>query len=562
MLSLSECHMYVQYSTYQGILKLSIVREYHVFNIKVELFKINSSGNQELVNIFMKNCDDDPTNPNICTLISNTLDHTQIFSLNECEELSYAFSSLDKKEKDAKTLNTLFNANIGQLQVILSLKNLLKVYYFFDSFIKNYFILNSVYNIYMKQIDQYQTKVPQITSPISIKQPEINTISPVSIVNNPISQEINNEIDVIFSLALTPILKSSLAHYIFTYYRFIDPKYCYITKVSDNKIKIVTPKILPIDHLFNDQYFISIIYSCIDNNIFNKEKIDYCIKKLISLFLSDNKKITENSISIMMINYLLLIYFLKYTYDFYTADFKYKLSGYLESNVIQTQIFNHFLQNINVIEPFKDSIEFEISTYNLDIFTDNIDTINKLSEEYRHLIPVSHEKFADLIFTEVSKQPKNFNLTLPRILDLNLLKNIEDVTHEKWYLYSNIDTDIKKPYGYIDFGSNKLEQFSPEYKFFKQYLSNNSSILLISDKDLSTDIKFMFDIISTYVIPKLNAETHNLLYIYDLIVQNVPHPENLEHTVILTVIYKIIIPFLYENYKITKFSDYFMSNCA
>ena len=40
MLSLSECHMYVHYNTFKGILKLSIVRDFNVFNIKMELFKI------------------------------------------------------------------------------------------------------------------------------------------------------------------------------------------------------------------------------------------------------------------------------------------------------------------------------------------------------------------------------------------------------------------------------------------------------------------------------------------------------------------------------------------
>lgn len=569
MLSLSDCHMYVQYNTYQGILKLSLVRDYHSFNVRIQLYKINNNGNQELVKVFMKNCEEDPNNPNICSLISNTLEFTQTFNLKQCEQLIDYLSIVPNLEKNNENYNKQFTTNVGDLKMVLSFRNLSRMYYFFDSFVKNYFILDAAYNIYMQQISLSQNDVrndnksietTQTTMTPSLNSKQHNDLIPKSKKEVKKNSE-KTELDVIVSLALTPTIKSSAIHYIFTYYRFIDPKYCNISVDENNVLNVNIPKILPMNYVFDENYFMSIIESTFDRNILTTEKIDYTIKKLISLFFTNNESIINNSIYIMVISYLLFIYFLKYTSDLYPNDFKTKFSQFLEFSTKQTNMFNFFINRLPSLSDIKDHIVFNIKSINDEIFTDNRDTINKSSEQYKHLIPVSQERFADMIFDSIelekSNTPQNFRLSTTRILDLNHIFQLAKDDNKTSVLFDTINPDTQNILN-VNFINYTGENLTKEYKYFKEYLQNPSNLLLIKDNNFTQDIKLLFDIL-TQVIPNLTSDDNDLLKIYNQIVDELPHPENINHNTILKTLFTVVVPHQYLHYNITKFNDYFLT---
>ncbi|MFW6242613.1 MAG: hypothetical protein ACOC2W_00480 [bacterium] len=567
MLSLSDCHIYVNHNTYHGILKLSVMRDYHTFSIKMELFKILAD-NHDLVKIFVKNCEEDPGNSNICSLISNTLEYTETFNLKQIEDIVNS-NYIDELKKDKLNYSKIFTGKIGELTLSLTFKNYLRLYYFFESLYKNYFILDAAYNIYMNQLNINENKKvlknkQQIDGQENQDSNEIpkeqknNTPKNINNISNTSNNNIESELDIIFSMALTQPIKSSAIHYAFSYYRFIDPKYCNVVH-ENSKIIINIPKILPYNYVFNEEYFVSIIESSFDNKVMTTEKIDYSIKKLLSLLITDNKKIISNSVYIMLINYLIFIYFLKYTSDIFPTDFKTKLSYYLGTPLAQTQMFNYFLKCIPSVAEYSKYVEFKINEIDDETFTDNIDTINKLSEEHKHLIPISQEKFADMIFNNIDtdqekKIPNNFNLTHSRILDISYLKTIYR-DNKQSVLYDSVNPEEEISNNVIDYMDNKT---SKEYKYFKSYLENPSSIILLDDSELSSDIKLLFDIISN-IVPELSKNDNDLLVLYNKIIDGLPHPEKINHNTILKSLYNIVVPYQYENNNINKFTDYFIS---
>lgn len=582
MLSLSECHMYVQHNTYQGIFKLSLLREYHNFSIKTELFKINTSHNPDLLKVFVKNCEEDPNNPNICSLVSNVLEHTQTFNLKQSEELAQSFAPLADMEKDQTNYNKNFTATIGNLKLVMSFRNLVRIYHFFKSFTDNYFVLDAAYNIYIQQISQTQNTVQtsslptqepihnEVTTPPPVKHNK--TESPAKNFNKSITEKKNvvgGELDIILSMSLTSTMKLSAIHYIFTYYRFLDPKYCYVRKNDNDVLEIHIPKILPYGYIFNEDKFETIIQSMFDKSEFTTEKVDYAIKKLLSMFFTTNEKIINNSICIMAISYLLFLYFLKYAADLFPNDFKTKFTTYIASTSRQYNMFKYFIRSIPVLSDIKNYIEFHVHDVHDDIFTDNTDTINKLSDQYKHLIPVSPQKFADMIFDELNtydnKKPQNFNLSQFQVLDLNHIMQSTNNLPRTSILFGSVYGEGKPPDADDDYNNRRLLNYNPkneyltkEYKYFREYLDNPSSILMIKDPDFTESIKFLFDVVSQ-IVPELNQQTCDLLYIYNKIIDNLPHPENISHNAIMTVLYKVIVPHQYVNFKITKFNDYFLT---
>ena len=258
----------------------------------------------------------------------------------------------------------------------------------------------------------------------------------------------------------------------------------------------------------------------------------------------------------MAINYLIFVYFIKYMSDFHPDKYKYHLTTYMTSGEFQTNIFNHY---VKTIDNFKDVITFHISDINDQFLTDNIDTINKLSDEYQHLVSVSPAEFIDMVFNNIKnkKKPEDFQLNHTRILDLTKIIN-KDSTTINSLLFDSSELSGKIDYSLFNYKENDNNGIiTKEYDYFLKYLEDPSTLLIIDDKDLDKDLKLLFDLMSKSIINKLNMNTNDLIQIYNMVLDELPHPEQIKHNIILKVIYNIIVPHLYKTYSTTKFVDYF-----
>lgn len=588
MMTLSVCHMYVEHNTYQGILKFSLIREYHTFTIKMELFKINPNGDQNLVKTFVKNCDDDPNNPNISSLISNKLEYTESFNLRQSEDLLYQFSEIPKMQNQEDPTRR-FKITVGKLEMVLTFKNLVRVYRFFESFVYNYFILDAAYNIYIQQISSHTPPKETMQSIDNSESREIEQTITEDENNNQNNQELitpktenknivgtdktkntngqKNELDIILSLALSKSLKSSAVHYIFSYYRYINNDACKVEQDENGIMQVTIPKILPTQYVFDKNYFLSLVESCLDNEDFSTEKVDYVVRKLLATFFTTNRSVLENNICVMTTCYLLFIYFLRYTADLFPPEFKNKFFQFVESAHKQTQLFNYFVKYFPALSGYRNKIQFNITELNDQYFTENTDIITQASEEYKYLKSSSEEKFANLVFDFIqdekqkTHQVNNFRITHSRTLDVHQIlqfnKSNKDKKQSILFESTHLDDDKKATYDFLEFSNGDLQ--TKEYKYFKEYLNNTSSIMMVNDTDLTRDIKLLFNILSHVTQNELTSEDNDLLKIYDTIVNVLPHPEQIEHTTILKILYKVVVPYQYYTYNIHKFNDYFLS---
>ena len=220
LVPLNYYHLHLKSTSFQGILKFTICSQYHNFCIKVDLYKIIGNGNNDLIDLFVKSCTEDPTNQNLCELISTELQHEEILSLQQVEKFLMSINKVKSYDINSENIQNMYNINLGKLKVIMNLLNIKRLYDFFESFTRNYVMMGAIYNMILKLNPQGQK---QIEEQVITKKEEI--IPEKKIILEPEIEQNRTELDTILDLCLTPSIKSSVIHYMFTYYRFIDPKY-------------------------------------------------------------------------------------------------------------------------------------------------------------------------------------------------------------------------------------------------------------------------------------------------------------------------------------------------
>ena len=538
MIPFSCRHFYVNSTSFNGILKLIICREYHYFCVKIELYEIIYDNNPDLLASFIETCNQDSTNDRICSLITTNLKETDVLLLNQIESF---LTSIEKINNVEINTTDYYLISVGNIKISTTTDVIKKLYLFFDGFVRSYHVLDASYNMSIYLNDLKKESEPKVIEKV-IEQP-------VELPKNIVQESTDTELDLILSMCGSENIKSSLIHYIFNYYRFIDPKYCYAEQINDN-IVIHSPCLFPSGMVFNQEYFESLLYTNSKDLLLPFDKIEYYLKKLTSLFISMSPKIISNSIYIMAINYLIFVYFMRYFYDMYPEKIKEGVMPYLVRGDLQSKIFNHFLKTLHYLE---DHINFNISDFNQEQLTNNLDTINKLSDEYSHMIKVSSEKFTDLIMESISrdnKKPINFNLNKMKILDLSNLINKEK-KELKSLLFSTNNLESSNINDYFQFFGENLTK---EYDNFLKYCQNPSNLLVINE---DVEIKNSFEIINRNILSNLTNKDINLLHMYNLIVESLPHPELLQHSTILRILYRILVPYQYKTHNLSKFEDYF-----
>jgi hypothetical protein len=462
------------------------------------------------------------------------------------------------------------------MRVVLDLEQLKQLYHVVDTFGRNYFILESMFTMLVKlgdtkeskQDDYSDTKVTDY-----VRQPQVPTQSVEEVVKQQQELKPKDEFETLLEYCFNKNLKRLVIHYALNYYRYISEQSCSIT-YDNNIIKIKTPNILPYALSMDSEFFYGYILSNREvplNNI-----TMYASKLLNKVLFKEPDKFGKNPIYIMIFNLISLIYCIRYLLELYPHIFDVQYEEILaNTNQMQQRIIQHysnsFLKSLNL--PAHDNgeiytIKYEITSFNIneELENKNNELIEKVSQEESHIIPVSQEEFVKTVMNKLSEKDNvihhpNFKFSNKKILDINSL--IKKNGNRK------LGSGLIDPDGTVSPGSNDdvlltnylsyeiLEEntISKTFKYIQAYLSDVSTINFI--KDLPKEIINLFPIITKDILTRevLPEDLDNTYDYYRIVVDKLPHPENIRYTTILFIVFQIIIPYYYKFYNKSVFND-------
>lgn len=558
-MQLSVLHIFINHN-YNGVLKLEIVKKFHNLCISSSMYKINTIQNDTL-EIFQNNLESDPSNPNIIDIIPTNFVYSEIFQLPICEKIVEYFNNVIRSNT-----NEYYRVNLGtNLVCSLNKIQMQRVYNFFNSFVMNFALLDSIYSIYLNilnvkgegssniesNIEEKNIVKSEITTPVLTKPVEKEIVEE----NRTITRE-SNIYTQILDYCINNNIKMYVIHHIFTYLKDLAP----IKIKKENNVNILQLNSLyPVSSiLLNDEYLLSTLNTLLSKNI-NEELFNFNQKKIQE---SIYHYINNPQDSVL----LLILIFIYYTHLYRTIILKYPdfdNSVYF-SSTIQQSALNFFLKDL----------KFEISDcldYEEQKEKSNMDSlITTLSENYKHLIPVSQEDFADIIINDINKDSNtitnddsklldNIVLSTKKIIDINvLISNQEIINKSNTQHLSIVDTS-----NYVVKDNQSLllnyqrNIITKTYNYFKNYIENPSSVLLI--KDEPKEVINLFDFFSKS-ISKLfsNTEDISTLNYYKILYSNLPSANKYSFNTYLYLIYNLIIPYYVDVHKVNQFVDYFL----
>lgn len=581
-MDLSVTHMFIWNNQFPGVMRTAIVKDFHDIKLRLDFYKILTTDRQ-FINMVKKNCEDDHSNVDTMKLVSTDNIYSKMLNYVDSEEfIKYLRFILARniQEDLAKgqrwIIDFKFNKDINFFKVTLDSQQTLRLYNQVNSFYSNYLVFASMAKTTVLENESKLNKDSTQTKSVVneyVHEPEICTpATPVVTPQELLARE-RTELDDIFELCLNTSIKSSLIHYTFNYFQYITDKHCKVLVNDKNDVQYNLPLLIPGKFVNNEQYFDSLILS---NVSIPSNNVIYVIKKILQNLYVNHKKYQENVLYMMMINYLLFIYLLRYLYDSNKDSFRI----YFKQFVCVPYIQNRLLTNVvaTAFPEFASKLYFKITNIDFAELDNeyNLEKINKLSKDYKHLIPVSQQLFADKIFTEINntdkprKTPINFKLSAKKVIDIVRLLDINQNKQKSnnFILFDPDNTlttveDENTEYNLLNYkllSNNGSKVITNAYQKILDYIRNPSSILIMSETETPKEIKNLFEIISKKILnsSRITKDMISTFSYYNILLENIPNPQNFKHTTFLYIIYQLIIPYHYDIHNNSQFEDVFL----
>ncbi|MFA7202980.1 MAG: hypothetical protein WC188_04655 [Candidatus Caldatribacteriota bacterium] len=573
-MDLSTSHMFVSNSQFLGVIKSSIIKDFHDIKLKLEFFKI-LSGERPLIEMVEKDCRENHTNVNSLKLVSTdniySKDFNYIDSENFVKYLSFINSrniQEDNRNKQLWIIDFKFNSDVNFFKIVLNSMQVFRLYSQMNSFYSNYLVLSSIMRQNLvsetpvkqeKKVTEYIPETPQEES------------KPVIVTKE------RNELDNIFELCLNGSIKSSLIHYTFNYYRYLtDSKYCSVLNNDKGQVQYTLPILLPGKFNIDESYFRSLILS---NSSISLNNISFIIKKILTNLNTEFNYYKSNPLILLMINYLLFIYLLRYLYDTNKDSFTYYFNQFICLPTVQNQLITKLVQS--AFSNFHNKIFFKIvdvDEFNI-LNNSNDENIKKISEDYKHLIPVSQQDFADKIFNKLSEidniqTPLNFKLSNKKFIDISKYITTDNKKQSNSILFdpdNTLDENTSlNEYNFLNYqvyttnnnGNSINKVVTKTYQALLNYIKNPASLLLLenTNSEIPKEVLNLFEVISKKVLnsAKITKDTISTLKYYNILLESLPNPQEFKHITFLYIIFQIILPYHNDIYNNLQFEDYLL----
>jgi hypothetical protein len=462
------------------------------------------------------------------------------------------------------------------MQVVLDLGQLKQLYHVVESFGKNYFILESIFTMLAKL---GEGKEENLTGYADLKITDYvkkNNVQTSQSVQDVVEQQKNlkpkDELETLLEYCFNSNLKRLVIHYVLNYYKYISDQSCDVV-YEENIVNIKVPNILPYALSMDSDFFHSYILSIKEVPLNN---IDMYASKLIHKTLFEERdRFIKNPVYLMTINLILLVYTIRYVVEIYPNVF---IGQYEEiisnTNQLQKRLLSHFVKrfldilNLPLHENGKSYIiNYDIASFNIykELETKNDSLIKELSEKESHIIPVSQELFIKTVLGKLEtiddiKHHPDFKFSNKKIIDITSWFNKKENKKQSLELINSdnvvpIISDNLILTNYFQYENSDSKNITTAFKHLQAYLADASSINFI--KDLPKEIINLFPIIAKDILTQksLPDNLDNTYDYYTVIIDNLPHPENIRYTTILFIIFQIIIPYYYKFHNKTVFID-------
>lgn len=575
-MELLATHLFICNASFCGVMKTTMLKDFHDVKLRYDFYKILTQDRQ-LIDMIKSNCEKDHTNVDTLKLVSTDNIYSKTLDYNDAENFLKYIIFIKNRDIKQDMLTSQkwivefkFNSDVNFFKIIMDSQQLYRLF----SQVNNYYCNYLSYTVMAKQQSALEEeKIPKQEKKVTeyIQNQSVVETKPVVSPHELISRD-RTELDDIFELCLSSNIKSSLINYTFNYFRFITDKHCNV-RVSDKKqVQYILPLIMPGNFGVNEEYFSSLTLGTSSIPINN---VTFAIKKILQNLLANPIKYKESSLYLMMMCYLLFIYMIRYLYESNKESYRVNFKGFINSAFTQSELLKRMIEV--GFQDFHGKIFFKIINIDLAEIDENynLEKINKLSEQYKHLIPVSQKEFADKIFgeannSETSKEPKDFILSNKKVIDINTLianNQKQQKVNQSIFFDSDhildINPEINKEYNFLDYklqSTNGSKVITKAYQYLLNYIKNPGSVLLLKDTDLPKEVVNLFDVLVKKVLnaTKITKDNISTFNYYKILLESLPRPKEFKHTLFLFIIYQIIIPYSYDLYGNSQFEDHFL----
>lgn len=201
--------------------------------------------------------------------------------------------------------------------------------------------------------------------------------------------------------------------------------------------------------------------------------------------------------------------------------------------------------NINITHP--SSVNFEEPIVNLE-------ELKELIEKDKFLLDIDKQGFVDNVYKKLKTKTKKetaFNLILSNgnVLDITKFIDVDNTTKLSWLNYKTFKTPK-------NINNTVITQ---EYYHLLQIATSETNIAFI-EKDLNPIISHYAEIILNHIFNKINNDLDKKKAISTLnLVNNYikPFVKDAPINTEMIILYKCVIPYLYDMFNISEFIDYF-----
>jgi len=527
MYTLVSKYTYINAGPKQAILKFKIIRENYKFKVIFELYELHIKYNEvEICKLVEEQCKQ--INSQVLEKFNNDLKGSIILDYYDVESyLPILRNMILKLQDNDQKYNVIL---YDKLQVILSRKELIRIYNDLESFYKNYILLETCLKLITK--DEIQDEKPEVVKVCNYKKQEQENQ-----IDQPKQKDNSN---LLFQLCIDNKLQQLLIHQILNYYLFLPQDQI---QIKENTIYL--PSLFS-SVLFNSQYNCSLLFSL-------SKKVEISDIKLIILKILKNLKNNDqlDSIFIIGLSFLLYFYILRLVYETHTAYVLENINEIFCNNMLQEKILNSQIQIY-----FKDiDLQFKVFNIKLD---DILETqIEELSKKYDYLKAVDQEDFLDKIFNDCNKNNnKEHPICQYEIFDL---VDSQKINLNSIEIFNNNDmsNNGNQLLNYTKDSDGKIETYC--LKIFNLFLEDPDKFYLLKKKNnisLSTTVLNLFPIVSEILknIKNVDRLDDTLTY-YNLLIDKVS--DNFLPTTLLYIIFQLILPYMYNNYNIHSFNNCF-----
>jgi hypothetical protein len=566
----------VQQQNFEGVLRVTNFRDLNGFVLKLELFKFLKS-NQFLLENVIKQNEINPTDSKLIDRVASEIVNTVKINYQQIKSITdYLKQVINWARNEGHQIVSI--SFYDKIHIALEVNQIVQLYHVIESFGKNYFILESIFNIITKtkQTDDLkELKDDKVTNHIPINVKSSKPVNTTNYVEQQKQSVPKNDFEILLEYCYNSNLRNLVIHYTVNYYQYIS-KSSVSVEENDHIIKLTIPNVLPYSLSMDSEFFYTYILS--NNSCPLSSIITYASKLIQKVLCEGEEKYWKNPMFMMVFSLITYIYSIRYLIELHPNVFDMQFESLVSNNDdLQKRVLqyytNAFMKTLK-LEKHENGedyvVEYIVNDFNIETqwSEQTEELIKKYSEEESHIIPVSQEMFVDKVLKKVKTNDTNkcnsgFAFSNKKIIDLDTLIKSTDPKHlketnlidpkNKVDFLPNDDTYLTKYLSYFAFENGAITKI---YSMLMEYSKDPTSIALI--KNIPTELLNLFpvianDILNNHNLPESMDSTYDY---YQVVINKLPHPETVRYTTILFIIYQIIIPYYYSFYKKTIFIDH------